>query len=123
MNLNYTSTQDAFRAEVAAFLSENLPEHIREKVRLGKRISKADTEEWNAILNAQGWLAPNWPQEYGGAEWDAVQRQIFEEECCLAHAPRLVPFGLTMLAPVLLKFGSEAQRRHFLPRILNGEDW
>lgn len=123
MDLNFTPEQEAFRANVRAFLAEKLPRHIREKVRLGKRLSKSDNEEWNAILNARGWLAPNWPAEYGGAEWDAVQRMIFEEEACLAHAPRLVPFGLTMLGPVLLKFGSEAQKQWFLPRILNGEDW
>ncbi|WP_083096995.1 acyl-CoA dehydrogenase family protein [Pseudophaeobacter leonis] len=123
MDLNYTPQQEAFRAEVRAFLAENLPVALSEKVRLGKRISKADTETWNAIMNAQGWLAANWPKQYGGAEWDAVQRQIFEEEACLAHAPRLVPFGLSMLAPVLLQFGSEAQRQRFLPRILSGEDW
>lgn len=123
MDLTFTPEQDAFRAEVRSFLADNLPKHISEKVRLGKRLTKSDSEEWNAILNARGWLAPNWPAEYGGAEWDAVQRHIFEEEACLAHAPRLVPFGLSMLAPVLLAFGSEDQRQRFLPRILNGEDW
>ncbi|GAA6208470.1 acyl-CoA dehydrogenase family protein [Cognatishimia sp. WU-CL00825] len=123
MDLNYTEEQEAFRAEVRSFLADNLPDHIAEKTRLGKQLTKADTEEWNAILNARGWLAANWPKAYGGAEWNAVERQIFEEEACLAHAPRLVPFGLTMLAPVLLAFGSEEQRQRFLPRILSGEDW
>ncbi|WP_420411165.1 acyl-CoA dehydrogenase family protein [Roseibium sp.] len=123
MDLSYTPEEEAFRAEVRAFLSEKLPRQLKEKVRLGKRLTKSDMESWHAILNAQGWLAPNWPKEYGGAEWDAVQRMIFEEEACLAHAPRIVPFGLSMLAPVLLAFGSEEQRQHYLPRILNGEDW
>ncbi|MCG7624187.1 acyl-CoA dehydrogenase family protein [Epibacterium sp. Ofav1-8] len=123
MDLSYTAEQEAFRAEVRAFLAEKLPEQLSEKVRLGKRLTKADMEQWHAILNARGWLAPNWPAAYGGAEWDAVQRQIFEEEACLAHAPRVVPFGLTMLAAVLLAFGTERQKRHYLPRILNGEDW
>ena len=77
----------------------------------------------HAILNEQGWLAPNWPREYGGAEWNAVQRHIFEEECALASAPRIVPFGLSMLAPVLQKFGSKEQNDRWLPRILSGEDW
>jgi alkylation response protein AidB-like acyl-CoA dehydrogenase len=123
MDLSYTPEEEAFRAEVRAFLSEKLPRHLSEKVRLGKRLTKSDMESWQAILNAQGWLAPNWPKEYGGAEWDAVQRMIFEEEACLAHAPRIVPFGLSMLAPVLMAFGSEEQRQHYLPRILSGEDW
>ncbi len=123
MDLKYTAEQQAFRAEVRDFLAQNLPKHISEKTRLGKRMTKAEMEDWHAILNARGWLAVNWPKAYGGAEWNAVERQIFEEEACLAHAPRLVPFGLTMLAPVLLAFGNEDQRQRFLPRILSGEDW
>ncbi len=123
MDLSYTAEQDAFRAEVRAFLADKLPKRLSEKVRLGKRLTKSEMEEWHALLNAEGWLAPNWPAAYGGAEWDAVQRQIFEEEACLAYAPRVVPFGLMMLAPVLLAFGSEEQKRHYLPRILSGEDW
>lgn len=123
MDLGYTTEQDAFRTMVRAFLSEKLPASIAEKTRLGKRLSKADMETWHTILNEKGWLAPNWPKAYGGAEWDVVQRQIFEEEACFAHAPRVVPFGLTMLAPVLMKYGTEAQRQTFLPRILTGEDW
>ncbi|WP_299351000.1 acyl-CoA dehydrogenase family protein [uncultured Shimia sp.] len=123
MDLNYTDDQQAFRAEVREWLAETLPREMSEKVRLGKRLTKQDSESWHTMLNTRGWLAPNWPREYGGAEWDAVQRQIFEDECCRAHAPRVVPFGLSMLAPVLMAFGSEEQRQRFLPRILNGKDW
>lgn len=123
MDLNYTPEQEAFRADVRAFLADKLPRQLQEKVRLGKRLTKSDMENWHAILNERGWLAPNWPKQYGGAEWDAVQRMIFEEEACLAYAPRIVPFGLSMLAPVLLAFGAEEQRQHYLPRILNGDDW
>lgn len=123
MDLSYTQEDEAFRAEVRGWLSENLPKELADKVRLGKRLGKADVEQWHALLNARGWLAPNWPTQYGGCEWDAVRRHIFEEECCLAHAPRNLPFGLNMLAPVLLAFGSEEQRQHFLPRILDGTDW
>lgn len=78
---------------------------------------------WHAKLNARGWLAPNWPKRFGGAQWNAVQRNIFEEECAMAYSPRIVPFGLSMLGPVLQNFGSEAQQNHWLPRILNGKDW
>ena len=123
MDLTFTPEQEAFRTEVRSFFDENLPRGLKDKVRLGKRLSKADFEQWHGILNARGWLAPNWPANYGGAEWDAVQRMIFEEEMCLAHAPRVVPFGLTMLGPVLLKFGTEEQKQRFLPRILSGDDW
>ena len=80
-------------------------------------------EEWHAILNARGWLANHWPVEWGGTGWSVMQRFIFETEVALAHAPRIVPFGLSMLAPVLIKYGSEAQKKHWLPRILDGTDW
>ncbi len=123
MDLNYTSEQKAFRAEVQAFLKDKLPKRLSDKVAGGKRLTKADYEEWHAILNERGWLAGNWPQEHGGTGWDAVQRHIFEEETTRAHAPRIVPFGLAMLGPVLQKFGNDAQKAHYLPRILNGDDW
>ncbi len=112
-----------FRTEVRQFLDSKLPARISRKMRLGQRMTKADYEEWHAILNAQGWLAVNWPVEFGGTGWSAHQRLIFEEELCAAHAPRIVPFGLMMLGPVLQKFGSAAQRDRFLPRILTGEHW
>lgn len=123
MDLNFTEDQQAFRADVRLWLKEKLPRHLSDKVRLGKRLNKEDSEIWHSLLNDKGWLAPKWPRAYGGCEWDAIQCHIFEEECCLAHAPRKVPFGLTMLAPVLLAFGTDKQCEHFLPRILNGEDW
>ncbi|QDI77968.1 MULTISPECIES: acyl-CoA dehydrogenase family protein [Leisingera] len=123
MDLNYTREEQAFRTEVRQWLEDTLPHELREKVRLGKRLAKADIELWHSLLHTRGWLAPNWPRAYGGCEWNAVQRHIFEEEACLAHAPRSLPFGLSMLAPVLLAFGSEEQRQRFLPRILNGQDW
>lgn len=123
MDLEFTPDERAFQEEVRTFLKEKLPRRISEKVRLGKHLSKSDHEEWHAILNEKGWLAPNWPKAYGGAEWNAVYRMIFEEEACLHHAPRIVPFGLSMLAPVLLQFGSDEQRQRYLPRILSGEDW
>ncbi|MGH1414975.1 MAG: acyl-CoA dehydrogenase family protein [Pelagimonas sp.] len=123
MDLSFTADDTAFRAEVKAFLAEKLPETLSDKVRLNKGLSKDDHEFWHAELNKRGWLAPNWPQRFGGAEWGVVQRHIFEEECAMAYAPRVVPFGLAMLAPVLQNFGSEAQQDYWLPRILSGEDW
>ena len=123
MNLDYTPEEQAFREEVRRFLTEKLPTRLSDKVRTGKRLTKADMEEWHAILNAKGWLAPHWPEEYGGTGWSVMQKFIFETEAAQAHAPRIVPFGLSMLAPVLIKYGSEEQRRHYLPRILDGTDW
>lgn len=123
MDLNYSAEELAFREEVREFLREELPTDLSDAVREGRGIGKEGHERWHRILNARGWLAPNWSRAYGGCAWNAVQRHIFEEECCRAHAPRIVPFGLTMLGPVLQKFGSDAQRDYFLPRILSGEHW
>ena len=123
MELNFTDEENAFRDEVRAFLEENLPQEVSDKIKAGNGLSKEEFDNWHAALNARGWLANNWPKEFGGTEWNAVQRHIFEEECALAHAPRIVPFGLSMLGPVLQKFGSKEQQDHFLPRILNGEHW
>ena len=123
MDLSYTPEEDAFRAEVRAFLETELRSDLAEKVRLGRDLTKADMEDWHAALNARGWLAQNWPKAFGGAEWTAVQRHIYDEEAAAAHAPRIVPFGLSMLGPVLQKFGSKAQQNHWLPRILDGTDW
>jgi alkylation response protein AidB-like acyl-CoA dehydrogenase len=123
MNLNYTDEQIAFRDEVRVFLDDKLPTTLAEKVRLRKSLGKADYELWHHILNTQGWLAGSWPKEYGGADWDAVQRHIFEDEMARAHAPRIVPFGVAMLGPLLQAFGSKVQKDYYLPRILNGEHW
>lgn len=123
MDLNFTTEEENFRSEVRVFLADKLPQRLSDKVATGKHLSKADMQEWHAILNARGWLANHWPEQYGGPGWSAVEKFIFEHECCLAHAPRIVPFGVNMLGPVLIKFGNETQKRHWLPRILDGSDW
>ena len=123
MDLSYSDEERAFREDVRAFLAEKLPRELSDKVRRGQELTKDDHERWHGILNDQGWLATNWPKEFGGAAWNAVQRHIFEEEAAAHHAPRIVPFGLSMLAPVLQKFGSKEQQDYWLPRILSGEDW
>ena len=123
MDLNFTPEEEAFRAEVQAFLKAKLPERIATKVKAGQRLSKADQDEWHAILNERGWLANHWPEAYGGPGWGAVEKFIFDTECALAGGPRIVPFGVNMLGPVLIKFGNEAQKKYWLPRILSGEDW
>ena len=123
MDLNFTPEEEAFRSEVRQFLQEKLPTRMSDKVKSGLRLTREDMLEWHAILNERGWLANHWPKEYGGPGWGAVQKFIFEHECALAGAPRIVPFGVNMLGPVLIKYGSEEQKQYWLPRILNGDDW
>ena len=123
MDLDFTSQDEAFRQDVRAFYAEFLPTRFAERVRFGRQLTKPEQEEWQAILSKRGWLAPHWPVEWGGTGWSAVEQYIFDLESSLARAPRPVPFGINMLAPVLLKYGSEAQKAHWLPRMLNGDDW
>ena len=123
MDLSFSAEEEEFRAEVQAFLRDNLPRRLSDKVRTGKRLTKADMQEWHAILNRRGWFANHWPVEYGGPGWSVAQGAIFDQESALAHAPRIVPFGVSMLGPVLIKYGSEEQKRYWLPRILDGSDW
>ena len=123
MDLGFTSEEEAFRDEVRAFYAESLPAALADRIRLGHGLSKDEQEAWQATLARRGWLVPHWPVEWGGTGWSAVERYIFDLESSLANAPRAVPFGFSMLAPVLLKYGSEDQRRHWLPRMLDGSDW
>ncbi len=123
MDLSFTPDEEAFRDEVRSFLKEKLPARLSNKVAHGLSLTKGDMVEWHAILNERGWLASHWPEQYGGPGWTVVQRSIFEDEMARANAPRIVPFGLSMLAPVLIKYGSEEQKQHYLPRILDGTDW
>lgn len=100
MDLSYSPEEGAFRTEVRSFLAHELPAELAAKVKDGRRLSKVEHEAWQAILAKRGWLAPHWPVEYGGAGWSVVERFIFELETALAHAPLVIPFGLSMLAPV-----------------------
>ena len=123
MDLNYSAEELAFRDQVREWLRANLPEDLREKVAANAHLSKEDLLRWHRILARQGWIAPSWPKEWGGTGWSVVERYVFEEECGYAGAPPLIPFGLTMCASVLLKFGTPAQQRRFLPRIYAGDDF
>ncbi len=123
MNLNFSEDEEAFRQEVRSFLAERLPKRTAEKVRTGRRLTREDQAEWQSILNERGWLASHWPVEHGGSGWTVAERFIFDYESALAGAPRIIPFGLSMLGPVLIKYGTEEQKRHYLPRILDGTDW
>jgi len=123
MDLNYSAQESAFRDEVRAFVRARLPHEISRKVLEHKRLDRDDYLRWQKILHAKGWMAPNWPVEHGGAGWNAVQQHIFDEECAEAGAPRIIPFGVNMVGPVIIAFGNAWQKQHYLPRILSSEDW
>ena len=123
MNLTWTPQERRFREEVRAFAEAELPGDIRDKVLRHQRLERDDYVRWHSILAERGWGAPNWPVDHGGTGWNALQRLIFEVECFKAGAPRLLPFGLSMIGPVLMKYGSAEQQARFLPRIPRVEDW
>ena len=123
MDLRFTPEEQAFREEVRAFIRDNLPKDIRERMYLGDKASKEDIVTWQRILNKKGWAAMGWPKEYGGPGWTPIQQMIFLEENLLAPAPELSGFNITMIGPVLIQFGTEAQKKKFLPRAANLDDW
>lgn len=125
MDLELTSAQRAFRDEVRRFLDEHLGAHLRSGARATPTVfAEPDIgREWQAILHRRGWLAYNWPRQFGGTGWSPVERYLFEKECALADAPGLPVLGLKLLAPVLQAFGTPQQQAHYLPRILTAEDY
>ena len=123
MDLRYTKAEQEFREEVRAFLAAKLPADIREKVLGHKRLEREHYVRWHRILTEHGWGAPGWKKEFGGTGWNALQKLIFDIEAGRAGAPRLLPFGLTMIGPVLQKFASPEMQQRFLPRIPAVEDF
>jgi len=123
MDLTFTPDELEFRDEVRDFLETRLDPELADRVRNFAHLSREDYDDWHAVLNEKGWLAPHWPVEYGGTGWDVIRRFIFDDECNRAFAPRIVPFGINMLAPVLIRYGTEAQKQYYLPRILDGSDF
>jgi len=123
MDLNFTAEELAFRDEVREFLRTNLPAELSSRVKNGLVVRAEDYSLWQATLHSRGWGAPTWPKQFGGTGWGPVQQHIFDEESALAGAPRTLPFGPRMVAPVIMAFGSPEQQKRFLPRILSGEDW
>ena len=123
MDLRFTPEENAFRDEVRTFFKENLPDGIRKKAAEGIRYVKDDIVTWQRILNKKGWAVPHWPKEWGGTGWSPVQLYIFKEEMQQAPAPEPLPFGTMMVGPVIIAFGREDQKKKYLPRIANLDDW
>ena len=122
MNLEYSDADQAFREEVQNFLRDNTPSTIRTKIDARQKLTKEDYMAWHKILYGRGWVAPNWPVEFGGTGWTPLQCHIFDEEIGLAGSPRVLPFGVNMVGPVIMEFGNDTQKAHHLPRILSCED-
>jgi alkylation response protein AidB-like acyl-CoA dehydrogenase len=123
MDFNYSAEERSFRDEVRAFLRDKLPQDIAFKILNHKRAGKEDYVRWQKILHEKNWIAPGWPVEWGGTGWTPVQRHIFDEECAAAGTPSVIPFGVAMVAPVIIAFGTEEQKRYYLPRIHATDDW
>ena len=123
MDLNFTAEELEFRAGIRQWVADNLPKDISTKVHGALPLTREDMQRWAKILGKQGWLGFNWPKQFGGPGWNAVQKHLFEEENALAGAPRVVPFGPVMVAPVIMAFGNAEQQQRFLPGIASGDVW
>jgi alkylation response protein AidB-like acyl-CoA dehydrogenase len=123
MDLRLTAEDVAFRDEVREFIRTHLPPDIARKAIFGQRFGRDDVVRWTRILHERGWSAPSWPAEWGGPGWDPVKQHIFRDEIWMSPAPELLGFNVNMIGPTLIAFGSEAQKRHFLPRIQRLDYW
>src|SRR4051812_32053136 len=120
MDLAFTPEEQKFREEIRAWVRENLPKEIAHKVHNNLHLTRDDMQRWARILGKKGWLGYGWPKQFGGPGWNAIQKHLFEEETALAGAPRIIPFGPVMVAPVIMAFGTPAQQKRFLPGIASG---
>ncbi|MFA5123605.1 acyl-CoA dehydrogenase family protein [Zavarzinia sp.] len=123
MDLSFSAADLAFQREVREFIAANYPADIKARFDAGLEPRKDDFVRWQKILYQKGWVAPGWPKEYGGTGWTATQKYIFQEELGAANTPGIIPFGLAMVAPVIYTFGSEEQKKRFLPGILSSDVW
>jgi alkylation response protein AidB-like acyl-CoA dehydrogenase len=123
MDLNFSPEHQAFRAEVQSFLSAELPADIRRRTLRGEKLTKDDHIRWQRILAAKGWLGHCWKKEYGGTGWGPIERFIWDEAIHLAGAPRRNIAAIDLLGPLIIEYGTEAQKQRFLPPILRSEHW
>ncbi|MCC3306460.1 acyl-CoA dehydrogenase family protein [Sneathiella sp. HT1-7] len=125
MDLSFTKQDNAFRDEVRQFLADEFDEDLKQKMAENRNsyLPKDDHVRWQDALAKKGWLTPDWPVEHGGPGWNTTQKYIFQTEMANANAPGIVPFGISMCAPVIMKFGSEEQKQRFLPDIRDNKVW
>ncbi len=123
MHVTFSPEELAFQEEVRAFFRDEFPEDMRQKRNKGMELDPEDQVRWQQLLNKKGWAGINWPVEYGGTGWTPVQKYIYATEEANANAPLVVPFGLSMVGPVIYTFGSNEQKQRFLPDILASNVW
>ena len=125
MNLEFSSEDLAFQTEVRTWIEENLTADMREVLERSPtgHLGKDLQIEWQKRLNSKGWAVPNWPEEWGGPSWTPTEKYIFDLEMSRAGAPRMLPFGATMVAPVIMKFGTQEQKDRYLPDIRESNVW
>ncbi len=123
MDLSFSAEEIAFRDEVRSFIKASLPPNIHRKMVDGAHLAKEDMVTWQRILNKKGWAVPNWPREWGGTDWTPVQQYIFLDQVQQFPAPTPLAFNVSMVGPVIATFGSDAQKKRFLPRCANLDDW
>jgi hypothetical protein len=116
MDLSYTAEEEAFRARVRAWIAQNKPA-------AGRAPGIEDLRAWQLRLHQAGFLGAAWPKEHGGAGLSPMEQAILNEELARANAPGpLGSMGISWVGPAILRFGSEEQKRKFIPRLLAGED-
>ncbi len=123
MDLKFTPQEIAFQNEVRSFIAENYPASLRGRRKIERELSKEEYLSWHRILAKKGWVAPSWPEEYGGTGWSPTQKFIFGQELAVAETIVLITFGLNLVAPVIWTFGNQQQKDYYLPRIYQGTDW
>jgi alkylation response protein AidB-like acyl-CoA dehydrogenase len=122
MDVSFSPEEEAFRQEVRTFIERNFTPDMRDA--MGEDVRSKDSYlAWHKVLYKQGWVAPHWPKQYGGTGWNVTQRYIFNEESARAETTPILPFGVSMVGPVIFTFGNDEQKKKYLPRILSGEDW
>lgn len=118
-----TEKAEALRQRVREFMQTRVPAEYIDRTRNGLGLNKQEQEHWHSLLEREGWFVNHWPTEWGGPGWSPLERYVFDYETALGNAPRILPFGVSMLAPVILKFGTQQQKERWLPRIRSGADW
>ena len=123
MNVTFTTAENEFRSEVRKYFKEEFPQDVLEKQRKAIPLTREDTVRWHKNIYRKGWAAPSWPVEYGGTGWSSVQKYIFADEQARASAPAFLPFGISMVGPIIYTFGNDEQKKRFLPDILEFNTW